>query len=287
MHTTKVLNGNKIAADIRARLKKKIAHSKVKPGLAVVLVGHDPASQMYVEFKGQASQEVGMHLETYELPENTSQKKLLKLIDKLNRKKKIHGILVQLPLPGHLHAFEVMQAIHPAKDVDGFHPENVGWLSIGKPYVLPATTKGIKTLIGLTDVDLRGSHVVMVGTSNIVGKPTAQWFLNQGATVTLCNRNTQDLAAHTKEADILVTATGVRNLITADMVQKNAVVIDAGIVRHKGETVGDVDYESVSKKAKYITPVPGGVGPMTVASLLENTWIAMRRIEGFGSHGAE
>lgn len=223
-----------------------------------------------------------MYLETVELDEGTSQKKLLKIIAKLNRNKKIHGILVQLPLPKQMNSFEVLQAIDPAKDVDGFNPENVGWLSIGKPRLMPATTAGIWTLVKSTHIDVRGKHVVMVGASNIVGKPTAQLFLNHGATVTICHKLTEDLKQHTKTADILITATGVPNLITADMVKPHAIVIDAGITRFKGKVVGDVAFEEVSQVVDYITPVPGGVGPMTVASLLQNTWHAMCRI-----HGAE
>ncbi|MBI2411548.1 MAG: bifunctional 5,10-methylenetetrahydrofolate dehydrogenase/5,10-methenyltetrahydrofolate cyclohydrolase [Candidatus Kerfeldbacteria bacterium] len=279
-HITKILNGKGLAAKIRMELKGKIAKSGKKPGLGVVLVGVDPASQMYVNFKTQASQEVGMVLESCEFEEDISQKKLLRVIDKLNRNKKIHGILVQLPLPAHINQYEILEAIDPRKDVDGFHPANVGWLSIGKPYFMPATTRGIWTLVKSTPMDVRGKHVVMVGASNIVGKPTAQLFLNHGATVTICHKLTEGLAEHTKRADILITATGVANLITADMVKQGVMVIDAGISKHKGRVVGDVDYETVFEKAAYITPVPGGVGPMTVASLLQNTWLAMCRIEG-------
>jgi len=279
-HVVKLLSGTGIAKVIRADLKKKIFDSKIKPGLAVVLVGQDPASQIYVKFKSQASEEVGMYLETVELDADIAQKKLLKIIAKLNGNKKIHGILVQLPLPAHMNSFEVLQAIDPAKDVDGFHPENVGWLSIGKPRLIPATTCGIWTLVQSTHSDVRGKHVVMIGASNIVGKPTAQLFLNHGATVTICHKLTENLAEHTKTADILITATGVPNLITADMVKPHAMVIDAGITRFKGKVVGDVAFEEVSKKVDYITPVPGGVGPMTVASLLQNTWHAMRHANG-------
>lgn len=279
-HVVKLLSGSALAKTIRADLKKKIFDSKIKPGLAVVLVGQDPASQIYVKFKSQASEEVGMNLETIELDEETSQKKLLKIISKLNRNKKIHGILVQLPLPKHMNSFAVLQAIDPNKDVDGFNPENVGWLSIGKPRLMPATTAGIWTLVQSTHMDVRGKHVVMVGASNIVGKPTAQLFLNHGATVTVCHKLTEDLKQHTKTADILITATGVPNLITADMVKPHSIVIDAGITRFKGKVVGDVAFEEVSQVVDYITPVPGGVGPMTVASLLQNTWHAMCRIIG-------
>lgn len=283
-HITKLLDGHGIATQIRLGLKEKIRRSRIQPGLAVILVGHDAASQIYVEFKKEASEEVGLYLETFEFPEDISQRKLVKVIQKLNSSKKIHGILVQLPLPHHLEPFEVMETIHPSKDVDGFHPENIGWLSIGEPRLVPATTKGIWTLVESTHVGVKGKHVVMVGSSNIVGKPTAAFFLNKGATVTICNSATENLALHTQQADILITATGVPNLITADMVKKGAMVIDAGIKRHKGKVVGDVSFDEVFQKADFITPVPGGVGPMTVASLLENTWIAMRRIQGYQDH---
>lgn len=279
-HLTKVLSGTGLAAQIRRELKEAIEESKVQPGLAVVLVGQDPASRIYVKFKTQASEEVGIYLETVELPEDISQKKLLKVIARLNKSKDIHGILVQLPLPRHLNTYEVIEAIDPSKDVDGFHSENVGWLSIGEPRLMPATTKGIMTLLESSDIDLSGKHVVMVGASNIVGKPTAMALLNKNATVTICHKLTQDLKSHTKHADILITATGVPKLITADMVKEGVVIIDAGITRFEGKVVGDVDFEAVMEKASYITPVPGGVGPMTVASLLQNTWEAMRAIEG-------
>lgn len=277
---TKLLSGTGIAAQIRGELKEAIDNSSVQPGLAVVLVGQDPASRIYVKFKTQASEEVGIYLETIELPEDITQKKLLKIIGKLNKSRSIHGILVQLPLPRHLNAYEVIEAISPEKDVDGFHSENVGWLSIGEPRLMPATTKGILTLLEVSNIDLAGKHVVVVGASNIVGKPTAAALLNKNATVTVCHKLTENLSHHTKQADILITATGVPHLITADMVKEGVVVIDAGITRYEGKVVGDVDFEAVSKKASYITPVPGGVGPMTVASLLQNTWEAMRAIEG-------
>ncbi len=279
-HVTKLLNGKGMAAKIRADLKRKITQSRVKPGLAVILVGHDPASQVYVKFKSEASEEIGMHLETIELPEDVPQVRLLRIISKLNRSKKIHGILVQLPLPDQLEPFQVMSAIDPRKDVDGFHPENTGWLAIGQPRMVPATTIGIWQLIQSTGVSVVGKNVVIVGKSNIVGKPTAAWLLHKGATVTVCHKSTEDLAVHTRQADILISATGVPDLITAEMVKPGAMVIDAGISKRRGRVVGDVDYEAVVEVAKYITPVPGGVGPMTVAALLQNTWLAMRRIEG-------
>lgn len=286
-HVTKILNGKGHAAKTRLSLKHKIKKSHTTPGLAVILVGHDPASKIYVKFKKQASEEVGIYLESYEFDGRVAQKKVVKLIEKLNKSKKIHGILVQLPLPEHLNPYEIMDAIDPIKDVDGFHPENIGWLSIGEPRLMPATTRGIKHLVESTRMEIKGKHAVVVGASNIVGKPTAQYLLNMGATVTICHKLTENLEEHTKKADILVTATGVAGLITKEMVKKGAMVIDAGITRHKGKVVGDVKYDEVEEKVSYITPVPGGVGPMTVASLLENTWLAMRRQKGHDEQEVE
>lgn len=277
---TKILSGQGLAIKKKLELKMKILQTRQQPGLAVILVGLDPASRMYVQFKTQASQEVGIYLETFELPEDVKEKKLLKIIAKLNKNKKIHGILVQLPLPDHIDTLKIMSAVAPEKDVDGFHPLNAGLLAMGAPRLMPATVKGIWSLIAHAHVELRGKNVVMVGASNIVGKPMAMQFINCGATVTICQKTTDDLASFTKHADIIVTATGVPKLITADMVKKGVVVIDAGISRVEGKVVGDVDYETVKEKASAITPVPGGVGPMTVVSLLENTWLAMRRVKG-------
>src|SRR3990167_1493943 len=279
-NVTKILNGSGIAQDIRMELRAKIADSRTKPGLAVILVGHDPASRMYIDFKKQASQEVGLYLETYEFEEDVKQKTLLKLIDKLNKNRKIHGILVQLPLPEHIEDIDILQRIDPAKDVDGFHPTNVGLLAVGYPALTPATPKGIMRLIASTGVDLRGKDAVVIGASNIVGKPTAQLLLNERATVTIANSLTRDLRVHTRKADVIVVAVGKPNLITADMVKEGVIVIDAGINKVGDRVVGDVDYENVSKLAAFITPVPGGVGPMTVAMLLENTWEAMRHSKG-------
>lgn len=280
-HITKIINGTGLAREIRTDLRTKILASKVKPGLAVILVGQDPASQIYVDFKKKASEEVGIELESFECEEDFPEKKLLKLIHKLNEKRSIHGILVQLPLPDQIDEQKIIAAIVPEKDVDGFHPVNVGWLSIGHPLIVSATAKAIWRMIQSTNLELKGRQVVVVGASNIVGKPIAQILLNKRATVTVCHSKTKDLALHTLRADVLVSAVGKPNLITQDMVKPGAVVIDAGITRtEEGKVVGDVDFERVKDVAGWITPVPGGVGPMTVAMLLENTWEAMRRIEG-------
>lgn len=284
-HITKILNGTGLAREIRNDLRTKILASKIKPGLAVVLVGQDPASQIYVDFKKKASEEVGIQLESFECEEDFPEKKLLKLIKKLNEKRSIHGILVQLPLPDQIDEQKIISSIVPEKDVDGFHPVNVGWLSIGHPLIVSATAKAIWRMIQSTNVEVKGKEVVIVGASNIVGKPIAQILLNKRATVTVCHSRTKDLALHTLRADVLVCATGKPNLITQDMVKPGAVVVDAGISRNEeGKVVGDVDFERVKEVAGWISPVPGGVGPMTVAMLLENTWESMRRLEGLDAH---
>ncbi len=279
---TKIINGTGIAQKIRKELKEKVSQFRVKPGLAVILVGQDPASQIYVDFKKKASQEVGLHIETFDFDDDVKPKKVLALIKELNEDKKIHGILVQLPLPDQFDEYEIINAIDPKKDVDGFHPWNVGWLSIGQERLVSATAKAVETILDEMYIEVSGKEAVVIGTSNIVGKPVAHMLLNRGATVTQCHAKTKDLAKHTQEADVIVTAVGKPNLIKANMVKTGATVIDIGISRlESGKVVGDVDYDKVKDKAKFITPVPGGVGPLTVASLLENTWLAMRKIEGY------
>jgi len=283
--TAQIINGNDVAKEIRAELKKEITELKEKhglvPGLVTVLVGADPASQVYVGQKEKTSQNLGIYSERYDLEENTSQEELLKLIDKLNKDPKIHGILVQLPLPKHLNEEEVLYAIDPKKDVDGFHPVNVGKLMIGEPDYLPCTPHGIQQLLIRTGVETKGAEVVVVGRSNIVGKPIANIMLQKkegaNSTVTVCHTATRDMAFHTKRADILIVAAGKAKAITADMVKEGVVVIDVG-VNQIGTTAdgkrilsGDVDYDAVKEKAKAITPVPGGVGPMTITMLMMNT----------------
>ena len=283
--TAQIISGNDVAKEIRAELKKEIAELKEKhglvPGLVTVLVGADPASQVYVGQKERTSKNLGIYSERYDLEENTSQEELLKLIDKLNKDPKIHGILVQLPLPKHLNEEEVLYAIDPKKDVDGFHPVNVGKLMIGEPDYLPCTPHGIQQLLVRTGVETKGAEVVVVGRSNIVGKPIANIMLQKkegaNATVTICHTATKDMAFHTKRADILIVAAGKAKAITADMVKEGVVVIDVG-VNQIGTTAdgkrilsGDVDYDAVKEIAKAITPVPGGVGPMTITMLMMNT----------------
>jgi methylenetetrahydrofolate dehydrogenase (NADP+)/methenyltetrahydrofolate cyclohydrolase len=283
--TATLIKGAEVAAQIREELKKEIVELKARhnlvPGLVTVLVGADPASQIYVGQKEKTSKELGIYSERYDLPEKTTQKELLALIDKLNKDPKIHGILVQLPLPKHLNEEEVLFNINPKKDVDGFHPVNVGKLMIGEPDYLPCTPAGIQQLLIRSGARIEGAEVVVVGRSNIVGKPIANMLLQKGpganATVTVVHTKTRDMAFHTKRADILIVAAGKPKAITADMVKEGVIVIDVG-VNEIGKTAdgkrilsGDVDFEGVSKKAKAITPVPGGVGPMTITMLMMNT----------------
>ncbi len=283
--TAKLIKGAEVAAEIREELKKEIAELKAKhnvvPGLVTVLVGADPASQVYVGAKEKTSKELGIYSERYDLPEKTTQQELLKLIDKLNKDPKINGILVQLPLPKHLNEGEVLYAIDPKKDVDGFHPVNVGKLMIGEPDYMPCTPAGIQQLLIRSGTQIEGAEVVVVGRSNIVGKPIANILLQKApganATVTICHTRTRDIPFHTKRADILIVAAGRPKYVTADMVKEGVVVIDVG-VNEIGKTpegkrilAGDVDFETVKEKAAAITPVPGGVGPMTITMLMMNT----------------
>jgi len=280
-----LIKGAEVAAQIREELKQEIAELKSKhnvvPGLVTVLVGADPASQVYVGAKEKTSKELGIYSERYDLPADTSQADLLKLIDKLNKDPKINGILVQLPLPKGLNEEEVLYAIDPKKDVDGFHPVNVGKLMIGEPDYLPCTPAGIQQLLIRSGTQIEGAEVVVVGRSNIVGKPIANMLLQKApganATVTVCHTRTKDMTFHTKRADILIVAAGKPKAVTGDMVKEGVVVIDVG-VNEIGKTAegkrilaGDVDFDTVSPKAKAITPVPGGVGPMTITMLMMNT----------------
>jgi len=269
--TAKVIDGKKIAEKILNDLKKKIGKSKEKPGLAVVLVGDNPASQVYVNMKEKKCNEMGFYFRKIVLPEDTSEEKLLGIVDELNQNPKIHGMLVQLPLPSHIDEQLIIDAIVPHKDADGFNPINMGNLLIGKNMIVPATPKGILKLIESTGVNLEGKHAVVVGRSNIVGKPVSILLQQKNCTVTMCHSKTKPLEEYTKQADILVVAMGKARAITKDMVKKCAVVIDAGTSKVYDKLVGDVDFDSVKKVAGWITPVPGGVGPMTIACLLENT----------------
>jgi len=292
--TAQLIKGAEVAAQIREELKKEVAELKAKhkvvPGLATVLVGVDPASQVYVGAKEKTCQELGIYSERHDLPERTTQKELIDLVQKLNKDPKINGILVQLPLPKHLDEGEVLYAIDPKKDVDGFHPVNVGKLMIGEPDYVPCTPAGIQQLLIRSGTRIDGAEVVVVGRSNIVGKPIANILLQKrpgaNATVTICHTGTRDLAFHTKRADILIVAAGKPKAITADMVKEGVVVIDVG-VNEIGKTpdgkrilAGDVDFDTVKEKAKAITPVPGGVGPMTITMLMLNTVRAAKLAAG-------
>jgi methylenetetrahydrofolate dehydrogenase (NADP+)/methenyltetrahydrofolate cyclohydrolase len=272
----KIIDGKAIAEKVRSELKEKIAKSSGKPGLAIVQVGDNPVSAVYIHKKMIAGNDVGIHMEHVHLPADTHEAELLSAIDKLNQRNDIHGMIVQLPIPEHLDDFLVLDAILPHKDVDGFHPMNVGSLVIGKPRFIPATAKGVMKLIESTGEKLAGRHAVVVGRSNIVGKPTAYLLLQKHCTVTICHRYTAELAKYTKQADVLVVAAGVPKLVTGGMIKPGAIVIDVGTSKTPdGKLVGDVDFETAKDVAGWITPVPGGVGPMTVAMLLENTYEAM------------
>ena len=270
-----VMDGKALAAEIKQALRKRCAALSRPPRLAVVLVGDDLASAVYVRNKEQDCAQCGISCTDHRLPADTSQQELLALVAELNRDKTVDGILVQLPLPAHLDAGQVLRAIAPAKDVDAFHPENVGRLYLGQPRYLPCTPAGIMALLKKYGIDPAGRHCVVVGRSNIVGKPMAALLLQADATVTVCHSRTPDLHEQCLRADILVSAAGRRGLITADMVKEGAVVVDVAMNRAPdGKLCGDVDYAAVAEKAGYITPVPGGVGPMTRAMLMENTYRA-------------
>lgn len=271
-----LIDGKKIAKHVRqvvaSHVETLAEADKRLPGLAVVLVGSNPASQVYVANKTKACEEVGFVSKEYKLPPTTDQQTLLELVDELNADDEIDGILVQLPLPAGLHSDEVLERIHPSKDVDGFHPYNIGRLAQRMPALRPCTPKGIMTMIESTKRPIKGLHAVIVGASNIVGRPMGLELLLAGCTVTTCHKFTQDLASHVKRADLLVVAVGKPHFIPGEWIKPGAIVIDVGINRlDDGSLTGDVEYEIAKERAGWITPVPGGVGPMTVASLIENT----------------
>jgi methylenetetrahydrofolate dehydrogenase (NADP+)/methenyltetrahydrofolate cyclohydrolase len=286
-----IIDGKQVAADMRAELKNEVAKLKEKgivPGLGVILVGEDPASQSYVTAKERTCEDIGIYSDDNRLPAETSQEELIALVERMNKDPKIHGILVQLPLPKHLNEAEVLLKIDPAKDVDGFHPMNVGKMVVGEKAFLPCTPHGVIQLLIRSGVKIEGAEVVIVGRSNIVGKPLANMLIQKNATgnatVTVCHTRTKDLDSHTKRADILIAAAGRPNTITADMVKEGVVVIDVGVNRVEDATkkkgyrlVGDVDFEAVKEKASLITPVPGGVGPMTITMLMYNTVESAKR----------
>lgn len=279
-----IIDGKALAQVIKENIKKKVARMAFKPGLAVILVGDNPASKIYVNAKEKACQKVGFYSQKIVFPSSISQKRLLKEINRLNQDKKIHGILIQLPLPKKFNEQEVIKAISPTKDVDCFHPLNVGKLALIKnevdldEFLAPCTPKGVIRLIESTKVDIEGKKAVIVGRSNLVGKPVSLLLLAKNATITICHSRTVDLERETNQADILIAAAGRPKLITAKMVKRGAIVIDVGINRTEKGLVGDVDFEKVKDIAGFITPVPGGVGPMTIACLLENTLLLAKRL---------
>ena len=282
--TAQLIDGKAIAMQVRAEWKVRadaLISRGITPGMAVIIVGHDPASKVYVANKVRACAELGLYSIHVEMPADTTETALLAEVDKLNHDPKIHGILVQLPLPKHLDSHTVIEAINPDKDVDGFHQMNVGALVTGETPFPSCTPYGVMVMLEKTGISIEGKHAVVVGRSNIVGKPMALLLLHKNATVTICTSKTVNLAKHTLDADILVAAVGRPNFITGDMVKPGAVVIDVGINRNaEGKLCGDVDFASVKEVAGYITPVPGGVGPMTITMLVANTVRAAERLSG-------
>jgi len=277
-----LLDGKKLSAKIKENLKNEISEFVSKtgttPGLAVLLVGNDPASHTYVAMKAKACKEVGLYSIVHEMPDTVKEDDILSTIKMINENPKVHGLLVQLPLPKHVDATKILEAVDPAKDVDGFHPFNLGRLVAGLDTFVPCTPLGVMELLAEYGIEVKGKDCVVVGASNIVGKPMASLLLNAGATVDICHIHTKDLKAHTKNADMIFVGVGKAGLITADMVKEGAVVVDIGINKVGDKLVGDVDFDEVSKKCTYITPVPGGVGPMTIAMLLSNTLKAAKGI---------
>ena len=292
--TAKIVSGTEVAKEIREELKVEVAELKKKhnivPGLVTILVGEDPASQSYVAAKNKTAHALGINSEQVTLPAETSEEDLLKLVDKYNNDSSINGILVQLPLPKHINDNVVLNTIDPDKDVDGFHPVNIGRMVLGEQCFLPCTPHGVLELLSRSGVETSGAEVVILGRSNIVGKPMANLMLQKrasgNATVTLCHTRTKDMAEHCRRADIIIAAAGVPKLVTADMVKEGVAVMDVGVNRigksasGKAILAGDVDFDSVKEKASYITPVPGGVGPMTITMLMKNTLQSARMAAG-------
>jgi methylenetetrahydrofolate dehydrogenase (NADP+) / methenyltetrahydrofolate cyclohydrolase len=277
--TANIIDGKAIAQQIRLELKHRLEERRIKnlmtPGLAVILVGEDIASQIYVRNKRGACRDMGINSFAYDLPQHTSERELLNLINSLNANQKVHGILIQLPLPSSINTAHIIESIDPKKDVDGFHPTNLGLLAQGRPFLRPCTPYGVMRLLEYEKISLKGLNAVIVGTSNIVGKPMALELLNAGCTITLCHSATRHLQQHIKQADLLVSAIGKTGIIQSQWIKPGAIVIDVGITRApNGKLHGDIEFISAKEIAGYITPVPGGVGPMTVAMLLENTLFA-------------
>ncbi|ATO50957.1 bifunctional methylenetetrahydrofolate dehydrogenase/methenyltetrahydrofolate cyclohydrolase FolD [Brevibacillus laterosporus] len=278
--TAQVINGKEFAKSYRARIKQEVAElvdKGIQPGLAVVLVGDDPASQTYVNGKIKACEETGITSKSFRLESTVTQQEVVDLVEELNQDPNIHGILVQLPLPKHMNEEAIIDTISPEKDVDGFHPISVGNLCIGKDTFLPCTPHGVIELIKSTGISMEGKHAVVVGRSNIVGKPVSLLLLHENATVTMCHSRTKNLEEQTRQADILVVAVGIAHLIKKEHVKEGAIVIDVGMNRLDGKLTGDVLFDEVKEVASHITPVPGGVGPMTITMLMQNTVISAKR----------
>ena len=282
--TAQIISGTQLASQIKSNVAQQIsqyvAQGKRAPGLAVILVGADPASQVYVGSKRKSCAEIGIVSKSYDLPETTTEKALLELIETLNQDAEVDGILVQLPLPKHIDSTKVIEQISPEKDVDGFHPYNVGRLCQRIPTLRACTPYGVMKLLETTGISFYGKHAVIVGASNIVGRPMALELLLAGCTVTVTHRFTEDLASHIRQADILVVAVGKPKFIKGEWIKEGAVVVDVGINRLEGKLVGDVEFDVAAQRASYITPVPGGVGPMTVAMLMQNTLSAYEKQQG-------
>ena len=282
--TAQIISGTQLASQIKSNVAQQIsqyvAQGKRAPGLAVILVGADPASQVYVGSKRKSCAEIGIVSKSYDLPETTTEKALLELIEELNQDAEVNGILVQLPLPKHIDSTKVIEQISPEKDVDGFHPYNVGRLCQRIPTLRACTPYGVMKLLETTGISFYGKHAVIVGASNIVGRPMALELLLAGCTVTVTHRFTEDLASHIRQADILVVAVGKPKFIKGEWIKEGAVVVDVGINRLEGKLVGDVEFDMAAQRASYITPVPGGVGPMTVAMLMQNTLSAYEKQQG-------
>lgn len=282
--TAQIISGTQLASQIKSNVAQQIsqyvAQGKRAPGLAVILVGADPASQVYVGSKRKSCAEIGIVSKSYDLPETTTEQALLELIEELNQDAEVDGILVQLPLPKHIDSTKVIEQISPEKDVDGFHPYNVGRLCQRIPTLRACTPYGVMKLLETTGISFYGKHAVIVGASNIVGRPMALELLLAGCTVTVTHRFTEDLASHIRQADILVVAVGKPKFVKGEWIKEGAVVVDVGINRLEGKLVGDVEFEVAAQRASYITPVPGGVGPMTVAMLMQNTLSAYEKQQG-------
>ncbi len=275
-----IIDGREIAQKIEANLIKEVKKLKTKPTLAVILVGHNLASEIYVTKKQEACERIGLGCKIYRLPVSTSQQKLLQLIERLNKDKKVNGIMVQLPLPAKFDRNTIVYSIAPWKDIDGSNPINLGFLGIGQPLFIPPTASAVLESVKYTKVQLKGLNVCLVGYSDLVGKPLAPLLVDFGATITICHKNTKNLTKHTKEADILVIAVGIPKFIKSAMVKKGAIIIDVGINRQGKKIIGDVDFAGVKNKVKYITPVPGGVGPITIVMLLNNLLKAYKLQKG-------